>query len=170
MRKTSFGIRFFLFIGGKNTLTPVHDALPGTVFVQIYGKKKWTIFPTEDRIFMDVRAERRSYFHTAADPDVADDPNFPLMKYVRKYEITMEPGDVLWMPPFLWHQVENPTDSIGVAFKFVDIKQAKKASKVLTTSFFFATKPTIFAAYWASITQKVDYLFSRKQAEIDKIY
>lgn len=166
----SFGPRFFLFIGGKNTRTPIHNAIPGTVFIQIEGQKKWTIYPTEERIFLDVHAERRSYFHTPANPGKGDDPRFPLARYAKRYEVVLEPGDVLWIPPFVWHEVDNLTDSIGVAYKFANLPAAFRSTRKLSTLFFLSTRPTLFSAYMASLFKKEDYLFERKQEEIDKVF
>ncbi len=39
---------FFMFMGGKGTSTPIHTALPPTVFVQVHGSKKWNFWPTSD--------------------------------------------------------------------------------------------------------------------------
>lgn len=164
---TSFGPRFFLFIGGKNTRTPIHNAIPGTVFVQITGKKKWTIYPTEEQVFLHVRAERRSYFYSDIIPNNLNDPKFHLSKYAKKYEVILEPGDVLWIPPFVWHEVENLTDSIGVAYKFANIPAALKSTKLLTSLFFLATKPNLISAYWSSLSKDEDHLFERSQAALE---
>lgn len=137
----SFGRKFFLFIGGGNTLTPIHTALSNTVFVQIYGKKKWTFWEPDERLFMNVRAERRAYFFSKMALNEPDPKDFPLAKYCNRFEVTLEPGDVLWFPGFYWHHVVNEIDSIGVAYKTAHLPSAFRNSSLLTLLSFLSTKP-----------------------------
>ncbi|MBS1619885.1 MAG: cupin-like domain-containing protein [Bacteroidetes bacterium] len=154
---------FFMFMGGKGTATPIHTALPPTVFVQVYGSKKWNFWPTSDRLFLGVRPDRRTYYHSDADPYNISDPKFPLQKYASRREVTINAGDVLWFPALVWHQVENPTDSIGVAYKFFHLPSSFRSSKLLTSLFFFATKPFIFKSALMSKINKREYIFNNEQ-------
>ncbi len=137
----SIGRKFFLFIGGGNTLTPIHTALSNTVFIQIYGKKKWTFWEPSERFFLNVRAERRAYFFSKMTLESPDPADFPLAKYCTKFEVTLEPGDVLWFPGFYWHHVVNEIDSIGVAYKTAHFPSSIQSSAVLTMLSFLSTKP-----------------------------
>lgn len=138
----SFGKRFYMFIGGKGTITPLHNEFPSVVYVQVFGKKKWVLYAPEERVFLNPRTERRLYFYTEANP-YKYSPEFPLEPLAQRYEVTLEEGDVLWFPPFYWHYVENLSDSIGVAYKFSDISFAFKTSRMLTTLYFMATRPNL---------------------------
>ena len=163
----SFGKVYYMFIGGNGTITPMHNEFPSVVYAQISGRKKWIIYMPEDRVFLDPRTERRTYFYTNADPKKVADENYPLFKYAKRYEFILEPGDVLWFPPFAWHYVENLSESIGVAYKFANIGLSLKSSKVLTTLFFMATKPNLFVKFFASRLFKKDYVVSKSQADSD---
>lgn len=154
---------FFMFMGGKGTATPIHTALPPTVFVQVHGSKKWNFWPTSDRIFIGVRPDRRTYYHSHADPYDTTNPEYPLMKYASRREVTIHAGDVLWFPALVWHQVENPTESIGVAYKFFHLPSSFKSSKMLTMLFFLATKPFIFQSALMSKLNKKEYIFNNEQ-------
>jgi hypothetical protein len=154
---------FFLFIGGKGTATPIHTALPPTVFVQIQGTKKWTFYPCNDRLFLGVRPDRRSYFFTDANPAEPDERAFPLLKHAQGKEVLVHAGDVVWFPACCWHQVENVSDSIGVAYKFFDVPAALRASKMLTLSFFCATKPTLIKSSLVARLTKREYIFNAPQ-------
>lgn len=144
----SFGRMFYFFIGGAKTLTPLHNELPAVVYVQVSGRKRWIIYTAGDRIFLDPRTERRIYFYSTANPNNENDENFPILKYAKKYDIVLEPGDVLWFPPFAWHYVENLTHSIGVAYKFNNLPAAFKASKMLTSLFLMATRPNLLVNFF----------------------
>lgn len=90
----------YLFMGEEGSKTDMHVAIIQTLFIQIKGKKKWTIYAPNERIFVDGIADRRLYFYSHATPSKLDDPNFPLLKYAKRYEITLDEGDVLWFPTF----------------------------------------------------------------------
>jgi hypothetical protein len=132
---------FYFFMGGKGTMTPIHDGFAITVFVQTEGSKRWLFYPCNQRLFLGARPRRFNYFYSEGDHNVKDDPRFPLMKYARPIEVVINPGDVLYFPSLVWHQVENTTDSIGVAYKFASVKAGFVSSKMLATCFFLATKP-----------------------------
>lgn len=155
----SFGETFYMFIGGKNTKTPMHNEFPTTIYIQIHGIKKWVIYRPEDRIFLDAITERRPYFFSKHIPDTENSEN-KIARFATKYEIILEPGDVLVVPPFYWHYVENITDSIGVAYKFADIITSYKSSKLLTFLFFLSTKPSIFYSFFASRFKKEDQILN----------
>jgi hypothetical protein len=131
----------YFFMGGKNTLTPIHNGFAETIFVQIEGVKKWVFYPTHHRLFIGVRPRRYNYFYSEANPYKLNDPKFPLLKLASRYEFLLHPGDVLYFPSLIWHQVENVTDSIGVAYKFATLSAGFTSSKMLFTCFMLATKP-----------------------------
>ena len=132
---------FYFFMGGKNTITPIHDGFAITVFVQVEGTKKWVFYPTGSRLFLGVRPRRYNYFYSEVDPYKFDDPKFSLIKHAQRHEVLVHAGDVLYFPSLVWHQVENVTDTIGVAYKFASIPSGFTSSKMLATCFFLATKP-----------------------------
>ena len=165
--KFSFGEVYYMFIGGTKTKTPIHNGLPDTIFIQVEGKKKFIFYKPKDRLFLGVRPERRGYFYSNADPKKTNDPQFPLMKYAQKHEVILDPGDVLWFPSLVWHQVENVSHSIGIAYKFVDLRSALISSKMMTTLFFMATRPSIFRAFIANRTEKNDYIFTKNQSDLN---
>jgi hypothetical protein len=142
--KFSFGDMTYLFIGGKGTSTPVHNGFSRTIFVQVKGSKKWVFYAPEDRIFIGARPERMNYFYTDADPYNLNDPKFPLLKHAKRFEVVVNEGDVIYIPPLVWHQVENVTDTIGFAYKFADLGSSFSSTKMLATLFFLSTKPLVF--------------------------
>lgn len=141
---TSFGDLFYFFIGAKDTLTPIHNGFSRTIFIQVKGQKKWIFYPPEDRIFLNVRPERTNYFFSAANPYNENDPKYPLLKYAHKIEFILEEGDVLFFPPYAFHQVENLTETIGVAYKFADLPSGFYSSKIMSFLYFFSTDPPVF--------------------------
>jgi len=137
----------YFFMGGKNTMTPIHDGYAMTIFVQVEGTKRWIFYPTNHRLFLGARPRRFNYFFSQADPYNLNDPKFPLLKHAKPHEVFLHPGDVLYFPSLVWHQVENVTDTIGVAYKFATFKSGFISSKMLFTCFFLATKPFLIETF-----------------------
>jgi hypothetical protein len=164
-RSTAFSNSYYFFIGGKDTKTPIHNGFAGTVFIQVEGQKKWLFYAPEDRIFLGIRPERRSYNYSNANPYNLQDPKYPLLKYAQKHEVILNPGDILWFNSLIFHQVENMSDSIGVACKFNDIPLSFKSSKIMSTLFFLATKPSLLTAFIGKRTEKNDYIFVKNKDE-----
>lgn len=140
----SFGDLFYFFIGARGTNTPLHNGFSRTVFVQVRGSKKWVFYAPGERIFLGVRPERTNYYYSNADIDAPDDPAYPLLRYARRFEVEVHEGDVIYIPPLVWHQVENLTETVGVAYKFADIPSAFRSSKMMALLYFFSTKPYFF--------------------------
>ena len=156
----------FLFIGEGGTRTPMHAGFTHTVFIQIKGRKKWTICHPSERVFLDPVADRVLYFYTHANPTVNEpDPKFPLLPYLKKYELILEDGDVLWLPSLYWHYIDNLTPTIGVAFKYPNMPDSFKITKMMFTLFFLATKPNIFWSFIYNRKNKQDYVFNSKSAK-----
>lgn len=156
------GEQSFLFMGEDGTKTPMHAGLTHTLFIQVKGKKKWTICAPNERIFLNPPADRFLYFRTNANPSNLEDQKFPLLKHTKRYEFVLNEGDVLWMPSLFWHYIENLTPNIGVAFKYTNLLQSFKISKALLFFFFLATKPTILKSFVYNSKNKQDYVFAKE--------
>ena len=75
------------------------------------------------------------------DPEAPDLGRFPLWPYVRGYRVTLEAGDVLYNPPFYWHYVHNPTDSLGVGVRFYDVPSMLRVAPTQALLTVLATNP-----------------------------
>jgi hypothetical protein len=157
--KFARGGYLYLFMGEEGSKTDMHTAIIQTLFVQIKGKKKWTIYAPNERLFVDGIADRRPYFYSQANPNKLDDPNYPLLKHAKRYEIILDEGDVMWFPTFYWHYVENLTENIGVTYQFTEFGESFKLSKAMTTLFFLATRPTLLESFYYNTFKKRDLLF-----------
>lgn len=155
------GETYYMFIGGKGTVTPMHNEFSTTIYVQVFGQKKWTLYPPEDRVYLNAVTERRPYFFSNYVPG-GDNKDYSLGQYAEKIEIIMEPGDVLVLPNFYFHYVENLSDSIGVAYKFADVFSALKVSKLFTLLIFLSTRPSIFYSFFAGRIKKQDMILSKE--------
>lgn len=137
--------KYEFFIGGAGTRTPLHCGVSGDFFVQVTGRKRWLFYPPDALLFLSPPASRLPYFHSHGDPygTGAGDP--PLFQHADRLETTLEPGDVLWTPPFWWHDVTNLSATVGVRCPAVSVARALAASPLLTALLAFAREPDIRA-------------------------
>ena len=106
---THWNQQFFVSTGRK-AVSGFHNGFVANLFFNIQGRKRWRIVhPYFTFMFhawilnfegncaaLDLGAERREMF--------------PLLNYVPYYEVTLEPGDMLWIPYYWWHSVESLSD------------------------------------------------------------
>ena len=122
--KKSFGEDFYVFISSKGGFTPIHNASSHNIFTQVYGEKEWVLYPIDATCIIDPSPARNVYRGAPVnkgdifDPFDPDYTNFKLYKYMNGYKVHLKPGDVFYNPPYMWHSVKNPTDSIGVGYRY----------------------------------------------------
>jgi len=146
---------FQVFIGGKDSYTPLHNANQSNLFVQTYGEKEWVLYSHYYSAILDPSPIRNVYRSapdkTGKGPFNPFQPDFSapynLYKYLDGYSVHLKPGDILWNPPFYWHAVRNVTDSIGVGYRWLSPFYSFKISTLYMMLDCFATKPPIWKAY-----------------------
>ena len=143
MGKLKFGMNFGVFVGAKNTTTPLHSAPPDNLFVQVYGTKKWRIYDSKSDPALRPIVDKTTYFSTSFNPELPDFEEFPCAKFLNFYEFELRAGDILYNPPSYWHQVRNCDASFGVGFRWLSLK-AFKLNFTQMILFFMATNPSIF--------------------------
>ncbi|TFV36443.1 cupin-like domain-containing protein [Bradyrhizobium niftali] len=99
------------FMGPAGTVTPLHfDSLVShNLFFQIYGVKQFTILPSSQAPFCGLRGWR--WFDV--DPEQPDYLRFPGYRQATPAVITVNPGDMLYMPPGTLHHVRSLSASIS---------------------------------------------------------
>lgn len=137
-------LRSQLFIGEKGTQTSLHCAMTNNLFVQVYGEKKWIIYPPSYNPILEPPVTRApGFFACYYDPFDVDEEAFPAARYFDRYEAHLKPGDVLYNPPFHWHHVSNSTDSIGIGIRWYWKVSARKSCWTQNRLSFMATNPTM---------------------------
>ena len=118
-------IENLLFIG-KNTKTGAHIHVGPYDFVlnQIVGKKKVHLLDFEELTLNPLLSKRYNFSKENLF-------NLNISKY-KVHTFELEPGDILYLPPWIWHAVENVGYSIGLTkvFKrdddYLKLKRFKK--------------------------------------------
>lgn len=153
----SFGSGYHLFMGGEGSVTYLHNAITSNLFVQVYGPKRWYLYPAYYTPAIQPPAKRAAYNYSYVDIHAPDPEAFPAFEHIDGYVVDLEPGDVLYNPPFMWHQVENPGPSIGVAYRYSDARRALGASPMLSLLRAMGTNPPIWRALWLKLQGRPIY-------------
>jgi hypothetical protein len=110
-------LRHNLWFSGEGTITSLHFDLPHNLIAQVFGKKRFLLFPTaESRNLYPEPWISATPHLSRVDPEHPDLARFPRLARARGWEVTLEPGDLLFMPTRLWHHARSVTASISVNF------------------------------------------------------
>lgn len=112
-----------LWFGPKGTFTPLHHDLTNNMLVQIYGRKKVTVYPpfqvpylyNDKGVFSEIDFRQPNH------------GRHPLFKRAKGIEVIIGPGDAIFLPIGCWHVVESLDISISVTF--TDFEQINKFHK-----------------------------------------
>lgn len=140
----TFASTYYMFIGGKGKKTLLHTDQPCNLYVQVYGEKRWTLYSPEDSSLIYPVIANTAYVKSPVDVDHPDDEKYPLFKYATAFEAHLRPGDILYVPPHIWHFVENLDDTIAVGYRFSSLKAAVKSSLTFSLLRIFSTNPPIW--------------------------
>ena len=113
-----------LFIGynKKDNLTGsnMHCGGSGNFFCMIKGTKRWTLIDPKYSCILKGRAAS-SGIHAQTLFDMPDTnlSTYPeILEYLPRYDIVLEPGDILWNAPWWWHRIENGDGfNVGLAIR-----------------------------------------------------
>ncbi len=103
--------RGFFWFGPAGTLTPLHHDLTNNFMSQIIGRKRVRLVaPCE-------LAKIYNFRHCFTDLDArnVDLTRFPAMPDVKIHDITLAPGEILFLPVGWWHHVEALDISVTLA-------------------------------------------------------
>jgi hypothetical protein len=103
--------RGFFWFGPAGTLTPLHHDLTNNFMSQIIGRKRVRLVaPCE-------LAKIYNFRHCFTDLDArnVDLARFPAMADVKIHDITLAPGEILFLPVGWWHHVEALDISVTLA-------------------------------------------------------
>ncbi|WP_395333947.1 cupin-like domain-containing protein [Novosphingobium sp. BL-8H] len=94
-----------LWVGPAGTFTPLHFDLTNNLLIQITGRKQVRLVPPSQTRLLYNHRHVFSAVHDLDDPARLD--AHPLAKQVESYDVTLEPGDMLYIPIGWWHQVRS---------------------------------------------------------------
>jgi lysine-specific demethylase 8 len=155
MSGNNWGLTYQLFMGGTGTFTPLHNAMTGFFFVNVCGVKRWELISNHYLAVMNPSADGFGYNHSRAQLDMSNLEEFPGFDCIDRMQVVMHPGDILYLPSWMWHAVKNDSPTIGIRCGFIYVKGMLK--EALTLSFI-----RLFAARNPSTLEALYYVLFRK--------
>ncbi|XP_028599081.2 HSPB1-associated protein 1 isoform X1 [Podarcis muralis] len=134
-----------LWIGSARANTPCHlDSYGCNLVLQVQGRKRWHLYPPEDSSFLyptRIPYEESSVFSrvNVVNPDLKSCPQF---KKAKAHVVTLEPGQVLFVPRHWWHYVES-IDPITVSINSwieLDADHEARVEEAITRTLICAIK------------------------------
>jgi hypothetical protein len=106
-----------LWMSAPATVSPLHWDIADNLIVHLVGRKRFWLYPPG--------STRRLYPHpllsglpnfSRFDPEQTDGERFPLGVAEPRYEVTLQPGEVLFLPSRWWHHVRSLERALSVNF------------------------------------------------------
>ena len=103
-----------LWIGPRNSRTPLHKDAPKNLALQLYGNKTWRFFNSNDNDNLCFTDNNKSLEWSQY--EIGELSTCPSAKKAFMYEIKMTPGDMLYLPEQWSHDVKNNDISIMINY------------------------------------------------------
>eukprot|EP00913_Durusdinium_trenchii_P007719 g7249.t1 len=101
-----------LWIGRGGNLTPCHYDKAENLHIQISGRKHFLLIPPEETF--EPRLRNDKYTHVFS---FSKKSGFDRFARLQCFEATLEPGGLLYLPKYWWHQVtQSSGDNISLNF------------------------------------------------------
>lgn len=122
MKKCFLGISYQSFLGPRGKRTPLHSDTTAFFYIMNEGQKKWTMFLPSVLAVINPEPEGRGYNFTKWDIKKSNHSEYPGADMVTRFECILEKGDILFVPAWMWHEVENLTESFGISYRFTSLR------------------------------------------------
>lgn len=101
-----------LWFGPAGTITPLHHDFWNILLAQVHGRKRVRLVPpTQLRLVY-----LRNNVYSEVDCEAPDFDRHPLFARATVMDVTLHPGEVLFLPVGWWHDVRSLDVSISISF------------------------------------------------------
>ena len=104
-----------MWIGPAGTVTSLHHDLTNNLVAQIVGRKRVKLVPASEAGKLYNRDHVFSEIPDLEDPGI-DLARYPRLADINVYEITLEAGEILFIPVGWWHQVKSLDFSVTITY------------------------------------------------------
>lgn len=106
----------FMWISSAGMITHTHFDQDYNFFVQLVGRKRFTLWSPLQHELMYVYPRIHPMWHKSrVNYRAVDLEEFPVFAKARGRQIELGPGDMLFVPPYTWHYVETLTPSVSLS-------------------------------------------------------
>lgn len=103
----------FLWLGSQGNISSLHFDQPNNFFIQLHGIKRFKLYSPHD--YANLYPSQTIGHFSRVNIDAPDLAAHPLLAQARGFEVTVNAGDMLYLPPFWWHQVYSDSTSVSVS-------------------------------------------------------
>ncbi len=106
----------FMWISSAGMITHTHFDQDYNIFVQLVGRKKFTLWPPSQHELMYTFPRVHPMWHKSrVNYRSVDLLKFPSFSQARATQVELGPGDMLYVPPYTWHYVETLSPSVSLS-------------------------------------------------------
>lgn len=105
---------FHLWIGAAEQKSTIHNDNYQNLNAQIYGEKAFLLFSPEQHQFLYPVKIDQELWSSPIDPQNPDLVNYPLFDHTFCIKAILQPGEILFIPIFWWHQARAITTTINL--------------------------------------------------------
>jgi len=105
-----------IWMGHKEVTATLHFDKSHNFFVQLHGTKRFLLFaPSEWPSFYLYPSIHPKYHQTQVNWEHLNLDKFPKFPNAKGYEAILQPGDLMYIPPYWFHRVESQTFCISAS-------------------------------------------------------
>ena len=112
-----------LWLGPAGATSALHFDLHHNFNVQLFGRKKWVIFPRAQQDSLYLPSTLRLNHFSPVNYEAPDLATFPKYRYATPIEFVLNPGEVIFLPGGWAHYVKTLEFSITLNYWFVTWRQ-----------------------------------------------
>ena len=116
------GVGYQTFIGAAKRLTPIHAGPTAFFYIMADGEKRWRLYSTNSSAVIQPESAGRAYIFSNVNVLNPDLEKYKAFNYITRFETHLKKGDILYVPSWMWHEVENVTVSWGVSYRITQLK------------------------------------------------
>ena len=106
----------FMWVSSAGMITHAHFDQDYNCFVQLVGKKRFTLWSASQHDLMYVFPRVHPMWHKSrVNYQEVDTSQFPAFTRARAVQVELGPGDMLYVPPYTWHYVETLSPSVSLS-------------------------------------------------------
>jgi tetratricopeptide (TPR) repeat protein len=102
-----------IWLGVAGTVTPLHADYDDNLFAQLWGQKRFWLYPPHHAEFLYTREANPMLVASKLDPEAPDFEGMPLARKAVGIECVVEAGDLLYLPAGWFHHVRSLTLSLS---------------------------------------------------------
>ena len=106
----------FMWISSAGMITHTHFDQDFNIFVQLVGSKRFTLWSPSQHESLYIYPRVHPLWHKSRiNPTHPDPVSMRRFSRSRPLQVELDPGDMLFVPPYTWHYVETLTPSVSLS-------------------------------------------------------